>query len=392
MQYALLAPSLFLSYSHADATVAGAFVRELQARGANVWLDREQIRPGEDWAAQIEDAIRRVDVFLLLVTPASEESEWVERELSFALATRNRTKVVPIRIGGAKMPTSVGHIQWLEANANDLATAAERILQVTRDPRVRGSVILDEVERSLDNLGLEWQREPTVAGVRPDFLVHLGRGRLLVIEVKSRANPSVVEAISARTRAERMRELTGAEAALVVFPQLNVAPPTDGVIELNTLGRSIRAVLLSDASGVSTKRQIEAVPQDGSRTIFAAMPFAGEYDDVYWVAMTAAAQAVGAACLRVDKEEYEGDIAAKIRDLIKHADALVADLSESNPNVLYEVGYAHALSRPCVPICSTPLDDLPLDVRNFNTLAYDKGRTWALREPLTARLRAALDE
>jgi nucleoside 2-deoxyribosyltransferase len=96
------------------------------------------------------------------------------------------------------------------------------------------------------------------------------------------------------------------------------------------------------------------------------MPFKGEYDDVYWVAMTAAAQAVGAACVRIDREDFEGDIAAKIRDLIEKCDAVIADLSESNPSVLYEVGYAHALSRPCVPVCSTSLDNLPFDVRNLN--------------------------
>jgi hypothetical protein len=38
------------------------------------------------------------------------------------------------------------------------------------------------------------------------------------------------------------------------------------------------------------------------------------------------------------------------------------------------------------------LEELPVDVRSLNTLAYSKGSTWALREPLSGRLRAALGD
>ena len=69
---------------------------------------------------------------------------------------------------------------------------------------------------------------------------------------------------------------------------------------------------------------------------------------------------------------------------------MIADLSEAKPNVLFETGYAHALGKPCIHICSTPLAELPFDVRNWNTLAYEPGRTAALRDPLARRLRALL--
>jgi len=65
---------------------------------------------------------------------------------------------------------------------------------------------------------------------------------------------------------------------------------------------------------------------------------------------------------------------------------VVADLSESNPNVLYELGFAKGLPRPAVLICSTDLSDLPVDVRNLNVIAYTKGRTNRLIDKLAARL------
>lgn len=127
-----------------------------------------------------------------------------------------------------------------------------------------------------------------------------------------------------------------------------------------------------------------------AKTVFAAMPFAAEYEDVYFVAMVDAARAVGAACRRLDREDYAGDVVKKLSELIHGCDAVIADISDANPNVLYEVGHAHALQRPAVHICSMPLAELPFDVRNWNTLRYTKGRTHALRDELRTRLRAVL--
>jgi nucleoside 2-deoxyribosyltransferase len=81
-----------------------------------------------------------------------------------------------------------------------------------------------------------------------------------------------------------------------------------------------------------------------------------------------------------------------IRELIRESDAVIVDLSEAKPNVLYEIGYAHGLSKPCVHVCSTPLSGLPFDVRNWNTIEYTRGQTTKLRAPLAKRLEAVLSE
>jgi hypothetical protein len=122
------------------------------------------------------------------------------------------------------------------------------------------------------------------------------------------------------------------------------------------------------------------------------MPFAPEYEDVYWVAMRAAAEAVRATCVRVDREDFDGDIPATIKQYIEASIAVIADLSGSNPDVLYEVGYARRHGCPCVHICSTPLAELPFNVRNINTLTYGPGQTHELRAPLTERLKAVLED
>jgi nucleoside 2-deoxyribosyltransferase len=120
------------------------------------------------------------------------------------------------------------------------------------------------------------------------------------------------------------------------------------------------------------------------------MPLDRGYDDTFFIAMSHASVKVNAACTRVDREEFTGDIVQEIRRLIHTSIAVIVDLSESKPNVLYEAGYAHALGKPSVHICSTPIAELPFDVRNWNTIPYHRGQTAQLRAPLTKRLTAAL--
>jgi nucleoside 2-deoxyribosyltransferase len=120
------------------------------------------------------------------------------------------------------------------------------------------------------------------------------------------------------------------------------------------------------------------------------MPFAAEFDDVFLVAMTHAAESIGATCKRVDHEDFSGDIVQEIKSLIQQSAAVIVDLTGARPNVLYELGYAEGLGKPIVNICSSPLAALPFDVRNWNVLAYTAGQTYKLREPLARRLQAVV--
>ena len=61
------------------------------------------------------------------------------------------------------------------------------------------------------------------------------------------------------------------------------------------------------------------------------------------------------------------------------------------PNLLYEAGYAHALNKPCIHICSTSTEKLPFDVSHWKTTMYHPGQTHKLAKELAQRLKAVLD-
>jgi hypothetical protein len=90
-----------------------------------------------------------------------------------------------------------------------------------------------------------------------------------------------------------------------------------------------------------------------NRTVFAAMPFAPHYEDTFFLGMVPAAETVKATCVRVDQEKFQGDIVTEISRLNGISNAMIADVSEPNPNVFFETGYAYALRIPVILLSSS---------------------------------------
>jgi hypothetical protein len=94
-------------------------------------------------------------------------------------------------------------------------------------------------------------------------------------------------------------------------------------------------------------------PEGGERprfTIFAAMPFDPTFEDVFYVAIESAARALGGRGVRVDKVMHGGDAVVETQREISQCKAVVADISMNEPDVLYELGLAHAMEKPTVQI------------------------------------------
>lgn len=74
-------------------------------------------------------------------------------------------------------------------------------------------------------------------------------------------------------------------------------------------------------------------------------------------------------CVRADDIRQSGNI---VRDIVTHlveADLVIADLTDQNPNVFYELGVRHALSRP-VLLLAQKIEDVPFDLRSYRTIVY----------------------
>jgi len=64
-----------------------------------------------------------------------------------------------------------------------------------------------------------------------------------------------------------------------------------------------------------------------------------------------------------------------LQDIIRgivESDVIVADITPTeNPNVFYELGYAHALQKPTILLANRQIEKLPFDVSGYRVIFYD---------------------
>jgi len=88
------------------------------------------------------------------------------------------------------------------------------------------------------------------------------------------------------------------------------------------------------------------------------MPFADSFEDVFYYGIARPVRAAGLLCERIDQVAFTGDIIIRMRERIASSAVVVADLSEANPNVYLEVGYAWGVNVPCILICNRKTESL----------------------------------
>jgi hypothetical protein len=77
---------VFLSYHSGDAEWVARLKTALESYGLTVWLDTEQIRPGDVFPGRLARAIGNVRCVVIMLSRGALRSRWVEEEYSLALA------------------------------------------------------------------------------------------------------------------------------------------------------------------------------------------------------------------------------------------------------------------------------------------------------------------
>jgi hypothetical protein len=73
---------------------ASHLYRRLRDRGLSVFLDREELKEGQNISSQIEDAIRDADVHVAIFSPTYAKSNWCLDEL--VLMKNSRAIILPV--------------------------------------------------------------------------------------------------------------------------------------------------------------------------------------------------------------------------------------------------------------------------------------------------------
>lgn len=105
--------------------------------------------------------------------------------------------------------------------------------------------------------------------------------------------------------------------------------------------------------------------------VFVAMPFKDDMEDIWDYGIQPTVKAAGYICERADLSSFTGDVMDWVRNRIKSAEIVIADLTESNPNVYLEVGFAWGVGIPTILLMNSE-SDLKFDVRGQRCLIYKR--------------------
>ena len=124
---------IFLTYASEDRTIAESITFSLRERGYTVFLDRDDLPPGESFNKQIERAINNCGILVFLISPDSvADGRYTLTELSFA---RHKwpspdNRVLPVMVRKTpleRVPNYLKAVTILEPQGNVAAEASAAV-------------------------------------------------------------------------------------------------------------------------------------------------------------------------------------------------------------------------------------------------------------------------
>jgi hypothetical protein len=111
---------IFVSYSHKDTVYAHELAENLKSLGLDVWIDA-RLDYGSQWPHEIQKQLDTCDAFILIMTPRSFASEWVQSELQ--RAKRKSKPIFPLLLEGDEPWLSVESTQFYDVRGKQFPDA-----------------------------------------------------------------------------------------------------------------------------------------------------------------------------------------------------------------------------------------------------------------------------
>jgi hypothetical protein len=139
-------------------------------------------------------------------------------------------------------------------------------------------------------------------------------------------------------------------------PHLEISTPGGEVLDLVLLERLLPHELCSVIIVIAWYNMTKE--QKTKQFVFVLMPFSDDFKDAYESGIKLACKNANVKVQRVDEQLYDENILERIYSQIARADIIIADMTGRNPNVFYEVGYAHGIQKRVILLTQNP-NDIP---------------------------------
>ncbi len=137
---------------------------------------------------------------------------------------------------------------------------------------------------------------------------------------------------------------------------------------LQSISKTQIALLLQSPSEILVRKVVISGQKPRA---FVVMQFSAAFDALYNEVIKPTCEKFGYEVVRADDIYKTGLIIEDITRSIQEASIVIADITPDNPNVFYEVGYAHGIKKATILLSERERKTLPFDVSGFRTLFYD---------------------
>ena len=110
-----MAEAIFISYSRKDQEFVTRLASDLNDHVTGVWFDQSDIQAGQRWRDEIEEGVRGCKVVILVLSPDSAVSRYVQMEINLALEKKKRIIPIlyrPVKLSGG-LKDLVGETQFI---------------------------------------------------------------------------------------------------------------------------------------------------------------------------------------------------------------------------------------------------------------------------------------
>jgi len=118
---------IFISYSRKDFDFIEQLAVDLKVAGLNVWYDLSGLEGGAHWRREIEKAIKASLYVIVVLSPDSVASIWVEEETLYA---RNlKRKIIPLLYRSADLPLGFYSLNFIDVQGGKYLQNYKEILR-----------------------------------------------------------------------------------------------------------------------------------------------------------------------------------------------------------------------------------------------------------------------
>jgi hypothetical protein len=99
----------FISYSTEDKEFAGVVKQSLEGFGIESFLAHEDLLVSEEWKERILEELRRIEVFVAVLSKHYKSSAWCDQELGF-IVSRSDVLIIPLTTDRTMPYGFIGHL------------------------------------------------------------------------------------------------------------------------------------------------------------------------------------------------------------------------------------------------------------------------------------------